>query len=49
MVPILLRGGQHGWLATTRGKYFVENQLLERDKLDAVLLCLEEEALDWYQ
>lgn len=30
-------------------RYFVVNRLIERDKLDATMLCLEGEALDWYQ
>ena len=37
-----------GWLHHVEC-YFVVNRLTERDKLVATVLCLEEEALDWYQ
>lgn len=36
-----------GWLHRIE-RYFVVNRLTERDKLDAAVLCLEGEALDWY-
>lgn len=37
-----------GWLHRVKC-YFVMNRLTEKDKLDVVVLCLEGEALDWYQ
>ena len=41
-------GNVDGWLHRVE-RYFVVNRLTERDKLDAAVLCLEGEALDWYQ
>lgn len=37
-----------GWLNQVE-RYFIVNRLMEKDKLDAAVLCLEGEALDWYQ
>lgn len=50
-VPIL-KGEEEenvdGWLHRVE-HYFVVNRLTERDKLDARMLCLGGETLDWYQ
>lgn len=50
-VPIFKRDEDKnldGWLHRVE-RYFVVNRLSEKDKLDVVVLCLEGEALDWYQ
>ena len=37
-----------GWFHRVE-RYFVVNRLSEKDKLDAAVLCLEGEALEWHQ
>lgn len=37
-----------GWFHRVE-RYFVVNRLTEKDKLDAAVLCLEGEALEWHQ
>lgn len=37
-----------GWFHRVE-RYFIVNRLTEKDKLDAAMLCLEGESLEWYQ
>lgn len=40
--------GPDGWLHCVE-RYFIVNQLMKRDKLEAAVLCLEDAALSWHR
>ena len=47
-VPVFSGDDAHGWLVRVE-RYFCINGVREREKLDAVVMALEDKALNWFQ
>lgn len=47
-IPVFKGDDAHGWLVRVE-RYFRVNQVREAEKLDAVVIALEERALNWFQ